>query len=110
MPTIIVDTEQAALIEAACAMLEAALTARVKRVDPDKVISNSLALQSNKLATVRQLLKMPDAPRWTGLDIALKQKASRAMAVLLSNSPDQACDKSWDTLRGVIVAPAYPQD
>lgn len=109
MPVIIVDSEQASLIEVSLAMLEGALTARVARADPDKVISNSLLLQANKLNTVRDLLRLPDPPAFSELDPALKRKAEHL--ILSMADPDNAAQFNdyWTLLRGVAVAPGLPQ-
>jgi hypothetical protein len=72
MPVIIVDTEQAALIEAALVMLESALVARTERADPDQVISKALNLQAMKLATVRKLLQAPEPPAYVDLEPHLR--------------------------------------
>lgn len=108
MPTINVDPEQAALMEAAFAMLEAALTARVARADPDKIISNSLTLQANKLATVRALLKMPAPPAFSELDGPMRSKALSAMRAIVPEGNQKANDAAWEVIRGVINAAAFP--
>jgi hypothetical protein len=108
MPVIIVDTEQAALMETAFVMLEAALTARVERADPEKIVSNSLALQAAKLKTVRALLKMPDPPEWLDLSDDLKRKALHICASLADTDEHRLHPAYWRTLRGIINAPAFP--
>lgn len=109
MPVIIVDTEQAALIEAALTMFEAALTARVERVDPDQVISKALNLQSLKLATVRQLLKMPEPPDFSDLDPVMMKKAHDLLSQLDLDGPVSPINLWWNQLRTVINAPGLPQ-
>lgn len=108
MPTIYVDTEQAALIEAAVTMLEAALTARVKRADPDQVISNSLTFQAGKLRTFRVMMQQPDPPKWALLAEPLRRKALTAAQVLLAPDDHAAADRAWETLRGLLGASQHP--
>lgn len=108
MPVIHVDTEQAALIKTALAMFEAALTARVERVDPEQVISKALNLQSLKLATVRQLLDLPEPPPYSQLSPALKALADACISELADPTPGGSPDEWFERLRGVLVAPAFP--
>ncbi len=107
MPVVYVDTEQAELLEASCSMLEAALSARVKRQDPDLHISNSLALQASKLATFRAQLKMPAPPPLSGLAEPLRRKAIRAATQLSTADTTEAKDAAWEILRGLIVAAGH---
>lgn len=64
MPIVYLDTEAADLLRVSAEMLTGALQARVKRADPDQIISNSLIFQSNKLEAALQQLALPDPPVW----------------------------------------------
>lgn len=108
MPVIHVDTEQAALIKAALTMFEAALTARVERVDPEQVISKALNLQSLKLATVRQLLDLPEPPAYSELSPTMRKLTDDLVTALAAERSDPAADRLFERLRGVLVAPAFP--
>lgn len=108
MPVMIVDTEQAALIKAALQMFEAALTARVERADPEKIISNSLSLQAKKLKTVRDLLDMPDPPPFSQLSKHMRQMADNQLWLLHTRADDAAKDAAWQRLREIFIAPAFP--
>jgi len=108
MPVIHVDTEQAELVEVAISMLEAALTARTRRADPDKIISNSLTLQASKLATVRQLLSLPEPPPYSQLSPALRELADNLLWRLHTGIDGAEKDATFERLRGVLVAPAFP--
>lgn len=104
MPTIHVDTETAALMEAAFAMLEAALTARVSRADPDQVISSSLRLQAIKLATARAHLKMPEPPPLSMNPQSVQNAVlGTAQALLDATTVDEA-DAAFDRLRRFVYA------
>ena len=109
MPVVIVDTEQAALIGAALEMFEAALTARVERVDPEQIISKALNLQSLKLATVRTLLKLPDPPDFTDLDPTMLKKAHDLLWVIHTDPTGTEINEWWRQLRGVVNAPGLPK-
>lgn len=108
MPMILVDTEQAALIEAAIAMLEAALTARVDRADPEKIISQSLALQAGKLATVRALLQAGDPPEFDQMEESTRSMAYRLMAEIAESAQPKGARRAWRELRVLVNAPALP--
>jgi len=108
MPVIHVDTEQAALIEAALHMFEAALTARVERADPEQIISNSLSLQAAKLATVRPLLRLGDPPPFSQLDPTMLKKAHDLLWALHTDADALDVNQWWEALRGVINAPGFP--
>ncbi len=95
-------------MEVAFTMLEGALTARVARADPEKVISNSLILQANKLATVRQLLQMPEPPPFSMLSLSLKEKVLRHAATLASLPEAENHDAAWEALRELANASAFP--
>lgn len=109
MPVVIVDTEQAALMEAAFVMLEAALSARVKRVDPLHIISDSFELQAKKLATVRKLLQAADPPAWRELSPELRKKAKNTLWLMHREGDDDMMDACWEGLRQLVNAPAPPQ-
>lgn len=110
MPALVIDTEQAELIEIAVTMLEAALTARTRRADPEAIISNSLKLQSNKLATVRALLKAPDPPDWSKLSPTFTQRALSLFENVTHAEDPETADAHWRLLRALINAPGFPGD
>lgn len=64
MPVAIMDSEAAELVVVATTMLSAALVARTRRADPEKILSNSLILQAHKLSTVIAQLEAGDPPEW----------------------------------------------
>lgn len=109
MPVVIVDSEQAALMEAAFAMLEAALTARVERADPEKVISNSLSLQALKLKTVRTLLQAPEPPTWSEMDDAGRERITQLFEQIHKSRRKADRDALYQRLRGVVNAPGIPR-
>lgn len=111
MPTIIVDAEQAALMEVAFAMLEGALTARVARADPEKVISNSLMLQAHKLATIREHLRMPEPPALTMLPESVQNAIYGCIQQIHDNPKTLDADRAFERLRGFInAAGLHPTD
>jgi hypothetical protein len=108
MPVVLVDSEQAALMEAAFAMLEAALTARVERADPEKIISNSLTLQAMKLATVRTLLKAPEPPAWSELPLSTRSHILAIANSLPELKKKAEADQLYFKMRGLVNAPGLP--
>lgn len=103
MPTIIVDPEAAELVEAAVAMFEAALTARVKRADPDNVISNSLILQSHKLSTFRQMLALPEPEDFHLMPEPIRRKILNEAKRLVAAGDTPAAALPWRSIRGLAV-------
>ncbi len=103
MPIVHIDSEGAALVEAACAMLEAALTARVERADPEGIISNSLILQSHKLSGFREGLRLPDPPPFGQLPETLRRKALRAAAQLSEASTAEQRNEAWELIRALTI-------
>lgn len=104
MPVVYLDSEAADMVQASCAMMEAALKARVKRADPDNHISNSLILQANKLETFRRMLDAPEPPKWSTLAEPLQVKAERVMKSMMSATKPEDLDLLWDTLRAICLA------
>ena len=104
MPIVYVDSEAADLIEAAVTMLEAALKARVKRADPNQIISNSLILQSHKLESFRTMLRGPEPPPLSGLPESIRRKAVRAAEQLVQAESTEAKDAAWELIRGITIA------
>lgn len=108
MPVIIIDTEQAALIEVAIKMLEGALTARVERADPEAIISNSLKLQASKLGTVRLLLAQGDPPEFSDLPPFVREQAETLLFHLHTAKGAPDMNRWWKMLRDLANAPAFP--
>ncbi len=84
-------------------MLEAALTARVERADPEGIISNSLILQSHKLSGFRDGLKLPDPPPFAQLPETLRRKAMRAATQLSKASTTEQLNEAWELIRGLTI-------
>ncbi len=85
-------------------MFHAALTARSRRADPEKIISNSLILQTHKLASVRDALRAGEPPPFGQMAEPLRRKAlATAKALATTHEPAEA-DRHWETLRGLLVA------
>lgn len=108
MPLVHVDSEAADLIEAAVTMLEAALSARVKRADPENVISNSLTLQTNKLKSFRAGLRSLPPPPFSAMVEPLQRKALSAAKGLLSAASADDKDAHWRNLVGLVNAAQTP--
>lgn len=108
MPMILVDTEQADLIEVATYMLEQALTARAKRADPGKVITNSLTLQAAKLETLRNQLAQPDPPQLDRLAPAVRESVEHMARIIVSDHEEALKVATYEQLRQVINAAPLP--
>lgn len=108
MPMVYVDTEAADLVEAAVQMLEAALTARTKRADPEQVISNSLKLQAHKLESFRAQLRSKAPPPLSGMEEPLRRKALSAAKGLVEAKTPDAADQHWRNIVGLVHAAQGP--
>ncbi len=108
MPMVFVDSEAADLVEAAVQMLEAALKARVKRADPNEIISNSLILQSHKLESFRAQLRSAPPPPLSGMAPPLRKKALTAAKALVAADDNDSMDHHWRTLTGLVHASQGP--
>ena len=108
MPTLLIDTEAAALIDVATTMLQSALRARSERADPEKIITDSLQLQANKLEVVMAQLYQPDPPDFSRLDSALRSQAIDLMQRLAADPLRSDRDALWNQLRRLAVTPGFP--
>lgn len=66
--TLHLDTEQAALLDAALDFAQVALESRAARIDPDRVLSDSAKLQSLKVKQVRAQFDAPASADWAQMD------------------------------------------
>lgn len=105
MKALYVDTEQADLIDAAVEMAHAALLARSKRADPDRIISDSHKLMANKLHSVRAQLAAPDAPEWPDLAEPFRAKALNLMRTILAEPKSANATAAWKSLRALTEGP-----
>lgn len=105
MPTLIVDTEQAALIQVSVEMLQAALRARSARANPEKIITDSLALQANKLEVVMAQLSAPEPPEFSLLDASTKNAILGTIALLHDAPKGADLDNLWRQLRRLAITP-----
>lgn len=109
MPVLIIDTEQAELIEVAITMLEGALTARTRRADPEKIISKSLDLQAIKLKTVRTLMAQGDPPAWSDLPQGDRTRVLSTLSALSEVKNMGERDALYKRLRELVNAPGLPR-
>lgn len=105
MPLVQLDTEQADLLRVATEMLSGALRARVKRADPDKIISNSLVLQSNKLESALAQLALPDPPRWEHMTEQRQRHIIQLCSLIAGEAYGSARGTIVQQLRGALIAP-----
>lgn len=109
MPILKIDSEAAELAVVGIEMLQAALSARVKRADPHAVISNSLILQANKLESVVQQMLADEPPPWKLLT-AEAQMRIRLLAQLLSQENDtNDAGRYYEMLREILTASEEPR-
>lgn len=94
------DTEQAALIEAALEFGVAALDARAKRIDPGKIVSQSHELQSIKLKQVQEQMALPPLPVFS----QMKNRERATIERAIEGWPTLQHDREKDALLKHILA------
>ena len=105
MPLIHVDTEAAELVELALTMMSGALEARSRRADPDRIITDSLKLQANKLTGVREALRNREPAEWAELNEAARKQVRTFCEILASPAADHVHQAAYARLRQICIAP-----
>lgn len=108
MPMLKVDSEAAELTVTAVEMLRAALSARVRRADPQQVISNSLTLQANKLESVTAQLLGGEPPTWAEMSTPMQQQVVRLAQQLAMNKDPAHRAAILEMLREILTATETP--
>lgn len=87
------DSEQMMIIAAAMDASNAILKARLHRVDPDQVISNSAILQEHKIAQLREQIELGRLSGWR--DYNPDQKAYvLQLAGIMHTSPEEEAHRA----------------
>jgi hypothetical protein len=83
------DDEQAAMIIIALEASNALLEARVHRVDPNGILSNSFTLQRHKIAQIALQLQGGTVARWSDLHPGAQVQATQLLEIAFTH-PDAA--------------------
>lgn len=104
MPILKVDSEAAELAVVGIEMLQAALSARVRRADPQGLISDSLQLQANKLESVVAQMLAPEPPEWDEMSEAAQKRAVLLALNFASNKSPGHRAALFGMLREMLTA------
>lgn len=98
------DGEQADLIRIAAEAADAMLAARARRVDPDRIISDSVKLQRLKVAQVLQQLERNALPTWDEISDAEQVRAVNIMRAIIENPARAEKADLWKALIGSAMS------
>lgn len=104
MALIDLDSEQAALIEAGLNAIDAVLSARLARADPDKIISSSLGLQRRKVLNLREQLGRPPRREWSDLPGSVQSTVLRLAKTLGETTDGELASTCWQKLVAYAIA------
>lgn len=104
MPILHLDREAAGLLIVSAEMLAAALRLRTERADPDKIISDSLTLQSNKLATALIQLAGPDPREFDAFTEEEAQQIAIMGEMMATSYSIEQRKGTWRRLRAMLLA------
>lgn len=108
MPLLMIDSEQGDLVEIAVQMMHAALGARAKRRDPDRLITDSMVLQQHKLTSVLNRLKQSDPIEWDEMTPDEQAGAILIIQAIQATDDHKARRALWAKLRGLTLAVRGP--
>lgn len=108
MPNLNIDRETADLLTASAEMLLAALVARSKRIDPERLLSASAELQAYKMETVLHQLAQGDPPPWSGLDKSVRNAILTLAEALVVAPTAEKADDTYRQLMDLANAAALP--
>lgn len=97
------DSEQAMIVVAAMEAANTILSARLHRVDPDGIISNSVIFQQHKINQLREQFKLGSLATYTQLDPEARARALH-MAKALGDATDETTREAvYDHLKDWIL-------
>lgn len=107
---LVLDTEQADLMEASAVMMHAALDARARRMDPDKIISTSAGMSRAKLDSVLAQIRLGPLLDLTDYTFDDRERIFRLINALSTEVDLERQDEIWKALRiFMLYRPEKPQ-
>lgn len=100
---LVLDTEQADLMEASAVMMHAALDARARRMDPDKIISTSAAMSRAKLDSVLAQIHLGPLLDLTDYTFDDRDRIFRLIIALSAEDDLEKQDEIWKALRSFML-------
>lgn len=107
---LVLDTEQADLMEASAVMMHAALDARARRMDPDKIISTSAGMSRAKLDSVLAQIRLGPLLDLSDFEFSMRDSIFKLATALAAETDLDRQDEIWQALRAfVLYRPEKPQ-
>lgn len=107
---LVLDTEQADLMEASAVMMHAALDARARRMDPDKIISTSAGMSRAKLDSVLAQIRLGPLLDLTDYTFDDRERIFRLINALSTEVDLGRQDEIWKAIRSfMLYRPEKPQ-
>jgi hypothetical protein len=107
---LVLDTEQSDLLEASAVMMHAALDARARRMDPDKIISTSAGMSRAKLDSVLAQIRLGPLLDLTDYTFDDRERIFRLINALSTEVDLERQDEIWKALRSfMLYRPEKPQ-
>lgn len=101
---LVLDTEQAALIGAANAMMHAAMDARASRIDPEGTVSKAAQMSRAKCATVEAQLQLGPLLEWDKLAVNRKLEIRKIAKALIDAETEQEEFIIYSGLRALVLS------
>jgi len=100
---ILMDGEQLELFEAAMEMAHAALAARARRVDPEKIISQSLEMSRIKTAHMIEQAKLPITTSWLDLGESQRETVINSARAIIASADPAIIQTAWETIQAFAI-------
>ena len=107
---LVLDTEQSDLMEASAVMMHAALDARARRMDPDKIISTSAGMSRAKLDSVLAQIRLGPLLDLSDFEFSMRSSIFKLATALAAETDLDRQDEIWQALRTfMLYRPEKPQ-
>lgn len=100
---ILMDAEQLELFKAGMEMAHAALEARARRVDPDRVISDSFTLSKIKTAHMIDQAKLPIMTSWLDLSESARESVINSAKAIITSKDEAIIQTAWETIQAFAI-------
>lgn len=97
------DAEQAAILLIALETTNALMLARSERVNPERIITDSVILQSHKIENIRLQIDRGPLARWRDLSPDQKGLFAKYCDVLAGTEDDDLAGATYDLMRQYVL-------
>lgn len=103
MFTITLDSEQAMILLVALHASNTIMSARLERVDPGEVISNSVKLQSHKIANIQAQLDGGEIAKWSEISPASRVAFLAAAHMICDAKHDHEAEAAYERMKQFVL-------